>query len=212
MPEGPPIDDFALLAAWCRGDRGAGSALIERHYSCVALFFRKRASEGSQEDLIQETFLACTQSAVQFRGQAQFRTFLYGIARNVLMEHLRRQSRSRLWLISDAELDELPALLPGPSPVTTAAQHEEQQLLREAMQRIPRPQQVVLELHYWEDLSVAEIGERLGVPLGTAKTRLRNGRSQLENLFRGFRPSARTRPSTWRVARSSLATRDLNRQ
>lgn len=194
MTEGPLIDDFALLEAWCQGDRSAGSALIERHYSCVARFFRRRASEALREDLIQETFLACTQSAARFRGQAQFRTFLYGIARNVLMDHLRRLGRSRSRLTSEADLEELSTRSSGPSPVATAAHHEEQALLWEAMQRIPMPQQIVLKLHYWDDLSVAEIGERLGVPLGTAKTRLRNGRSQLEDLFRGFARSPRTRP------------------
>jgi len=197
MPEEQSINDFELLDAWCRGDRSAGGALVERHYASVARFFRGKASEAAQEDLIQETFLACTKSAARFRGEAQFRTFLGGIARNVLIGYVRRTSRSKTRLGSEAdlELEEVPAATLEPSPAATAARHEEQQILLEALRRIPLPQQIVLGLHYWDDLSVSEIGEILGVPLGTAKTRLREGRSHLEDQIRTLAKSPEVRPS-----------------
>jgi RNA polymerase sigma-70 factor (ECF subfamily) len=184
MPEGRTVDDVVLLKAWCLGDRGAGDALLARHYPSVVQFFHHRVSEAAQEDLIQETFLACTRSAVRFRKQAQFRTYLYGIAHNVLASYLRRQGRSRARLGSQAGPAETPAVSSGPSPIAAVARHEEQRLLLEALRRIPLPHQIVLELHYWEDLSVAEIGEVLGVPLGTAKTRLRDGRARLQDQLR----------------------------
>lgn len=195
MPEDQIVDDFALLDAWCQGDRSAGGALVERHYSSVARFFRNKVSEAMQEDLIQETFLACTKSAAQFRGQAQFRTFLWGIARNVLASYLRRQGRSRARLGWEADLEQAQAVSFEPSPVATAARHEEQHLLLEALRRIPPPLQIVLGLHYWEDLSVAEIGVVLGVPLGTAKTRLRTGRAYLEDRLRDLAHSPEALPN-----------------
>ncbi len=183
MPEGPTVDDIALLDAWCQGDRSAGDELFERYYPSVARFFHRKVSEAAREDLIQETFLACTTCAPRFRGEARFRTYLYAIAHNILASHLRRLGRNRSRLGSEVDVEEMPAESFGPSPVATVAQHEEKGLLLEAMQRIPRTHQVVLELHYWEDLTVAEIGELLGVPLGTAKTRIRNGRAYLEDLL-----------------------------
>ena len=188
MSEEQPANDFALLDAWCRGDRSAGGALVERHYARVARFFRGKVSEALQEDLIQETFLACTKNAARFRGEAQFRTFLCGIARNVLIGHLRRTCRSRTRLGSKADLEETPAAALEPSPAVAAARHEEQRLLLEALLRIPLPQQIVIGLHYWAELTVSEIGEVLRVPLGTAKTRLRDGRSQLEDQLRTLAP------------------------
>jgi RNA polymerase sigma-70 factor (ECF subfamily) len=185
MPEGRSVDDVALMDAWCRGDRGAGGELIARHYPSVARFFHGKVSAAALEDLVQETFLACTRSAVRFRGQARFRTYLYGIADHVLVNHLRRLGRSRARLDPEVDLEETPAVSSGPSPAATVVQHEEQRLLHEALQRIPPPHQAVLELHYWGDLSVAEIGEALKVPLGTAKTWLRNGRAYLEKQLRG---------------------------
>ncbi|HWU85878.1 MAG TPA: sigma-70 family RNA polymerase sigma factor [Kofleriaceae bacterium] len=196
VPEGQTVDDFALLDAWCRGNRSAGSALIERHYAGVARFFGNKVSEAMKEDLIQETFLACTKSAMRFRGQAQFRIFLDAIARNVLVSYQKRLSRSETRLGLEADLEETQAVCFGPSPIATAARHEEQQLLLEALQRIPLTHQVVLGLHYWGDLSVVEIGEVLGVPLGTAKTRLRSGRSYLQDHLRDLARSPGARPTT----------------
>lgn len=185
-------DDRELLAAWSRGDRAAGAELFDRHYPSIARFFHNKVGEAAQDDLIQETFLACLASAARFRGQAQVRTFLFGIAHNVLALHLRR-ARGRLGGQGApdrdddaADVGEEPAISLGLSPVVAAAQREEQRLLLEALRRIPLIHQVAIELHYWEDLSAAEIAEAVGVPLGTAKTRLRDGRAYLEAQLRAL--------------------------
>lgn len=209
MSDDPGVDDHALLAAWSRGDQAAGAELFDRHYPSVARFFHNKVGEAAQDDLIQETFLACLASAARFRGQAQVRTFLFGIAHNVLALHLRR-TRGRLDraggaggpggadLADDAPADvgEEPAISLGLSPVAAAAQREEQRLLLEALRRIPLIHQVALELHYWEDLSAAEIADAVGVPLGTAKTRLRDGRSYLEAQLRALARSQELLRST----------------
>jgi RNA polymerase sigma-70 factor, ECF subfamily len=190
------VDDVVLLEAWSRGDRAAGAELFERHYSSVARFFHNKVSEVAQEDLIHETFLACLKSAARFRREAQFRTFLFGIAHNVLADHLRRLGRSRARLDPEANIDDTPAVCFGLSPVATAVQHEEQRVLLEALRRIPLIHQVALELHYWEELTAAEIGEVLGLPLGTAKTRLHSGREYLEEQVRKIARSPEALRST----------------
>ncbi len=196
MPEGREVDDVVLLEAWCRGDRAAGAELFERHYPSIARFFHNKVSEAAQEDLIHETFLACLTSAARFRGQARFKTFLFGIAHNVLADHLRRLGRRMARLGSETDVDETPAATFDLSPVATAVQHQEQRLLLEALRRIPLIHQIALELHYWEELTAAEIGEVLGVPLGTAKTRLRDGRGYLEVQLRELARSSEALRST----------------
>ena len=198
MSKGRVVDDLVLLEAWCRGDRGAGSELFERHYPAIARFFHNKVNEAVQEDLIHETFLACLKSAARFRGKASFRAFLFGIAHHVLSEHLRRLGRrqARLGTETDVDVDETPAVSFGLSPIAIAVQHEEQRLLLEGLRRIPLIYQIALELHYWEELTATEIAEVLGVPLGTAKTRLRDGRAYLEAQLREIARSPEALRST----------------
>ena len=196
MPDGREDDDIALLEAWCRGDRSAGNRLFERHYQSVARFFHNKVSEAAQEDLIHDTFVACQKSVARFRRQSSFRVFLFGIARNVLAEHLRRMARQKARLEPELDLDEVSAASLGLSQAAIAMRHEEQRLLLEALRNIPLPHQIALELHYWEELTAAEIAEVLAIPLGTAKTRLYDGREHLKEQLRRLARSVEALQST----------------
>lgn len=81
-------DDVELLDAWKGGDRRAGAALFERHYPAVLRLFHNKAGEQGK-DLIQRTFLRCLEARDRILPGSSFRSFLFGIARNVLLEHFR---------------------------------------------------------------------------------------------------------------------------
>ncbi|MCA9681928.1 MAG: sigma-70 family RNA polymerase sigma factor [Myxococcales bacterium] len=169
------MDDAALLQAWAAGDSLAGEQLFERHFEAVARFFRNKLSaDAVHEDLIQQTFLGCVEARDRFRGEASFRSFLFAIAHRQLGKHWRSRSRDRLDLqtMSICDLE--------PSPSAVVAKGQEHRLLLMALRRIPLEYQVALELHYWETLTAAEIGEILELPLGTVKTRLRRAKQLLE--------------------------------
>lgn len=170
----PPVDDETLLRAWQAGDQHAGSTLFERHYSSIYRFFLSKVPDAA-EDLVQRTFLGCLEARDRFRGEASLRTFLFGIAHNTLRHHLRGRHRSEQPL--DTGVCSAEQLGPGPS--TMLGRRQEHRLLLRALRRIPLDHQVALELHYWEQLSATEIGEVLGVPAGTAKSRLRRARALL---------------------------------
>ena len=83
-----------LLAAWAGGDSEAGSRLFEHHYRSIYRFFvNKLTSLTEVEDLVQQTFMACLEARSRYRGEASFRAFLFGIARKLLLKHLRDASR-----------------------------------------------------------------------------------------------------------------------
>lgn len=176
--------DTELLRAWAEGDRSAGEALFERHFEAVARFFRNKLPRDAQhEDLIQQTFLGCVESRDRFRGESSFRSFLFAIAHNQLCKHWRSRSRDRLdfQTVSAFDLD--------PSPSAALVRDQDQRTLLAALRRLPLDSQVALELHYWEAMTAAEIGEVLDVPLGTAKTRLRRAKQLLEVELRSLESS-----------------------
>lgn len=178
-------DDAALLEAWRGGDVDAGERLFERHFDAVARYFRNKVDEGP-DDLVQHTFLGCLESRDRFRGEASFRTFLFAVAHNVLRNYYRDRRRGEGRL--DFSVDSAFGLIPSPSAVV--AKQRVEQLLLDGLRRIPLQYQIVLELHYWEDLTAAEIGVAENIAVGTAKTRLRRGKALLLEALGDLAPEA----------------------
>jgi RNA polymerase sigma-70 factor (ECF subfamily) len=183
--------DAELLSAWRAGDRAAGSALFERHFDGVRRFFRNKVDHGV-EDLVQRTFVACVEGRDRFREQASFRTYLFAIAHNLLCDQLRRQRRAP----AELDLERLSVVDLGASPTSILAARAEERLLLHSLRQIPLTAQVILELHYWERLTGAELGLFLGVPEDTARSRLRKARQVLEATMRRLETDLRRLEST----------------
>lgn len=171
-----PLDaDAAAVAAWRGGDRAAGEALFERHFEALFRFFRNKV-EDNVDDLIQQTFTAVVTSIDRFRGEASFRSYLFAIARNELIAHWRTKQRSA----GNLDVDEVSvAELSTHQPGRMLARRAEHQLLLTALRAIPLDFQIALELVYWEELTGPELAVALGVPEGTARSRLRRGKELL---------------------------------
>jgi len=73
-----------------------------------------------------------------------------------------------------------------PSPSTVVARHMEQQVLHEALRRLPIDLQIALELHYWEAMSATEVATVLEIPAGTVKSRLRRAKEMLRDTMAGL--------------------------
>lgn len=170
--------DETLLARWKEGDREAGMTLISRHYDAITRFFQTKAAREA-DDLVQRTFLACSEAASRYSGGGTFRAFLFGIARNVLYEHIRRDIRAGKH--TDFHALSVADVHPGVS--TQAARRAESRFLLRALQLIPIESQIIVELYYWEELSVGELAEALDIPPGTAKSRLHRARQQLKEAL-----------------------------
>jgi RNA polymerase sigma-70 factor (ECF subfamily) len=169
------VDDLALLQAWRSGDQAAGRQLFSRHFDAMKRFFRNKVSSDI-EDLIQQTFMVCVETQERVRPDASFRAYLYGIAHNVLRNALRTKRRKEGPI--DFGVTSMHALDPTPSQYV--AKRQEQQIILLGLRRIPLDYQVALELYYWEQMDRNEIAEALGIPPGTAATRLRRGRQLLQ--------------------------------
>jgi RNA polymerase sigma-70 factor (ECF subfamily) len=170
-----PSSDAELLDAWRGGDANAGEALFARHYRPIARFFRNKVGPDRVADLIQETFVASVEGRERIQDSSRFRAYLLRIAYRVLCKHLRETYRR-----PESDLDAVSAVDIDPSPSAIIAKAQEQRLLLEGLRAIPLNYQVVLELHYWEELTTNEIAELLEIPVGTARSRLLRARDALE--------------------------------
>jgi len=173
------VSDFELLERWRGDDEDAGRELFGRYFDAVFRFFRNKVQDAA-EDLTQQTFMALVKGRDRFRGEASFRTYVFMIARKRLYSYLRDcDRRSEPLALDTASVVDFGLL----SPSRAVAVHQEQQLLLHALRRLPVEMQLVLELFYWEEMSVAEIAEVVEAPVGTIKSRLQRARHRLDALI-----------------------------
>ena len=185
------LTDGELLLRWRQRDFASGEALFERYYKMVERFFLNKISDAVS-DLVQETFTRCVAGQEHIKDNEQFRLYIFGIAYNVLKEHLRRRYRGERLLDScEVSVRDL-----EPGPVTLIVRRQEHRLLLEALRSIPIDDQVVLELHYWESLTTEQIAEALGLPVGTARGRLQRARSKLAEAMTQVSDSAQDLTTT----------------
>ncbi len=186
-------DDRQLLIAWRAGDLRSGEALFDRHIASIHRFFKNKLGDtDASEDLVQRAFMACVEGRDRFREDSSFRSYLFGIAHNLLCDYFRERQRGK----RAVDFEALSAVDLGVGPLTVLGQRREVRLLLEALRRIPLRFQVVLELSYWEEMSSAEISEILGLPAATARSRLRRARELLGQEIAALAGSAELREST----------------
>ncbi len=172
----PP--DHTLLARWGHGDTAAGRQLVERHSEAMRRFFANKVPDVA-EDLSQQTFLAALESVERYDASRSFRAYLLGIAHKMLLMHARKRFRGerateRSYMTSEGL---------SPSPSKVVAERQELGVLLQLLRTLPLERQVLLELYYWEGLSVAEIAATLELEAGTVKSRLFRARAQLREAL-----------------------------
>ncbi|MBX7078422.1 MAG: sigma-70 family RNA polymerase sigma factor [Nannocystaceae bacterium] len=172
-----PVDDAELLLRWRGGDAEAGRTLIERHAATLHRFFVNKLPEWVDE-LSQRTLLACVEARERIDPARSFRAYLLGIARFQLLRALREHYRDVAGVPEQWSAAQL-----VPSPTAAVADDERRALLLRALRHLSIDTQIALELHYWEDLGVAEIATVMGEPEGTVKSRLARGRATLRQVL-----------------------------
>ena len=152
---------MALVAG---GDSGAPLRRLYQRYERRLYGFGLRllGQPGLAEELVQETWVRLWQSAPRFDpDRGTVRAFLFTIARRVAVDLYRRPSSRAL----GAEVEDAGAVEAAADQVLLAV------TVRDAMEALSPAHREVLELVYDEDLKLADVAERLDVPLGTVKTR-----------------------------------------
>jgi RNA polymerase sigma-70 factor, ECF subfamily len=153
-----------------RADPAAFRELYEAYGPRVkAYMIRQGADAGTAEDLAQETLLTVWRKAALYAGdRGSMTTWVFAIARNLRIDRLRRE-------VPWQELPEgrLTEASSEPLPDEAMAEKERQERVQAALAELPPEQKDVVILAYLEGLSHSEIADRLGLPLGTVKSRMR---------------------------------------
>jgi RNA polymerase sigma-70 factor, ECF subfamily len=162
------VSDETLILEYQRGSREAFQELFARYRQPIYAFFRRRLTgKDRAEDLTQETFVVIVRNSVRYQPKALFRTYLYGIAMNILSAERRRAERAQRELNPEiTALDDLSE--PG-------------LWVREALEKLAPEERQILMLREYEQLSYSEIAALLNLPINTVRSKLFRARQALKN-------------------------------
>jgi RNA polymerase sigma-70 factor (ECF subfamily) len=177
------LDDAELLARLARGHEDALAALYDRLGAMAyGLALRIAGDADTAQDAVQEAFLRIWRRADRYdRSRGDPRPWVLRIVRNVAIDlHRSRGARSRAEGASAVDERTERAVI---RPEDTAELAENAARVRAALAELPPEQRRALEIAYFEGLSHREIASREGLPLGTVKTRIRDGVIRLRACF-----------------------------
>jgi RNA polymerase sigma factor (sigma-70 family) len=182
--------DEQLLARCGTGDEVAFRDLYERHQRMVYnLVFRMTGNHADAEELVPDVFVRVWQKARDFRGGSRVSTWLYRIAANLAMDHLRsaRHTREVFWedlppqdqLASDRSEAE-------DGPEYFALRQDDRRRLEGALMRLGVEERLLVTLYHLQDCSYAEIEDVTGISTTNIKSRLFRARRRLRQHMLGL--------------------------
>ena len=177
--ESDSISDAACVRKIQRGDTDAFEILLRRHEKAIFnLVYRMLGDYDDAAETAQETFLSAYRAIGQFRGEANFSTWLYRIALN--HANTRRKSRNarehRLVPIDTTEVND-----PQLGPAETLEKKEIRERVQQALNELEPEDAAVILLRDMQDSPYEEVARVLDVPVGTVKSRLHRARRALKS-------------------------------
>jgi len=191
----PDVPEQLLIQRAQKGDQEAFAMLVTDHQRYVYnLALRVLKNEEEALDLAQETFVRAWTALPNFRGQSQFRTWLYRIATNLCYNRLPNLRRS-LNDLGDDVIAELPETGPAlDNPARGFESRELRSYLYKAIDELDENYRLLISLRYQNELSYDEIAGMLNLPLGTVKTGLFRAKEQLRRALETYQEPSWTIP------------------
>ena len=181
--------DRTLIDSALTGDQGAYKSLMERHRQAIFHICLKIVRDSEiAADLVQETFMKAFASLATYRSEFKFSTWLYRIAANTAIDHLRKQRMKMLSLDAPAQSDdgqiEIEVADNSYNPEKDLINREQRFSINEAIESLPEKYRVVIVYRHKDDKSYDEIAEALSLPVGTVKARIFRARELLKKKLR----------------------------
>ena len=170
--------DLDLITRWKGGEQRAATLLVERHAGAVARFAASVGAKGDVQDVVQDTFVRAFGSLDGFRGDSSLRTWLFTIARRLLLD-LRRSERRRG---EQVEVQEHDASTEYDSLDSVVAA-ETRQRMHAAVGRLSKTQREVFLLRVTEGLSYKDIAVAAGTTEGAARVHYHNAMRAIKGFL-----------------------------
>jgi len=172
--------DEVLIGRIANGDRLAMQVLYARHHVGVFRFVvRLVRDESTAEDLISEVFLDVWRQAGRFEGRSSVSTWMLAIARFKAFSALRRRPDEELDEDSTAAIEDA-----SDDPETALGKKDKSTLIRKCLAGLSAQHREMVDLVYYQDKSVEEVAQIVGIPESTVKTRMFYARKKLAELLK----------------------------
>lgn len=172
------MSDEELMAQVRSGVGEMLGVLFERYH--VALFnfyYRLTGERAVSEDLVQEVFFRILKYRHSYKPGTAFRAWMYQIARNARVDHLRKRRPETSWE---------PEMSPAITPDDPAQEKQENALLHQALMELAEEKREVLVLSRFQDLKYEDIAKMMGCEVNTVKVRVHRALQELREIFRGL--------------------------
>jgi RNA polymerase sigma-70 factor (ECF subfamily) len=180
LSDGQDALDRTLIESIADGDKRAMQVLYARHNVRIYRFIEHLIGNSSvAEDLVSDVFLDAWQHASGFEAKSRVSTWLLAIARYKALSELRRRSHEQLDEHTTASVED-----PADNPETTMQKTVRSAIIRKCLGQLSSAHREVMNLVYYQDKSIEEVAEIVGVPRSTVKTRMFYARRQLAELLR----------------------------
>jgi RNA polymerase sigma-70 factor, ECF subfamily len=166
------VDADSLVAAGCKsGDESSRRRLYEASHQNVYRLMVRMVGLADAADLTQQVFLHVFERIGQFSGRSRLSTWVYRVAVNEALQHLRRRKKIRVGILEREPMDR---------SRSSEDNSDEKELLEQALSRLEPELRSTFLLREVEGLSYIEIAQALGIPQGTVGSRLNRARLELK--------------------------------
>lgn len=189
--ESEGLTDIELIASAIRGREDGFEELVRRYQRPITNYvFRMLNDYDASLDVTQEVFIKVYNSLAKYSSEYKFSTWLYRIAHNAAIDHIRRRSPNQQSLESENGDGAFQLQLEStdPTPEQERERSEWRTEIAAVVKCLPAAYRELILLRHSQDLSYDEIAEITGLPLGTVKNRLFRAREMMREIFieRGF--------------------------
>jgi RNA polymerase sigma-70 factor, ECF subfamily len=178
--------DRELVATAVTGFEGSFEELVRRYQRPISAYvYRMVGDYEAALDLTQEIFMKVYGSLARYRSEFKFSTWIYKIAHNAAVDHLRRNASREQSIVKGTESEpyELPIETDRISPEIESEQKERRLEIETVIRALPAAYRELIILRHSQDLTYEEIVEVTGLPLGTVKNRLFRAREMMRLQF-----------------------------